>query len=68
MKFCWGGKSENRKVRNFSVCGATTSDAMAKWRLPSDLTRQIGLGSTSHEDSECSRDVETGGEEDLAKF
>ena len=44
-------------IWNVFVCGATTIDPMDNRRLPLDSARQIGLGSTSHEFSDCSGDV-----------
>jgi hypothetical protein len=33
----WNSESENRKIRNVFTCGATTSCAIVKRRLQSDL-------------------------------
>jgi hypothetical protein len=44
-----GRKFENRNSGAFSACGATTSHARIRWRLPLDSARQIGIGSIPHD-------------------
>ena len=60
--------SENRKIGNVSACAATTSDPGIKWRPPLDSARQIGLGSTSHDFSDCNGELQEGGEVCWAEF
>jgi hypothetical protein len=38
---------ENRKVGDGFACRARINDATAKWTLPLDLARQIGLSTMS---------------------
>ena len=61
MKF-GGRNSENRKIGNVSACAATTTGPSDKQRLQLDSARQIGLGNTSHDFSDCSSEVQEGGE------
>ena len=64
------GRGVNLLGRNFLLaefgnvfaCSARTSSPMDNPRLPLDSARQIGLGSTPHEFSDCSGDVSRGGE------
>ena len=63
-----GRNSENRKIGNVFVCAATTSDAGIKWRLPLDSARQLGLGSTSHDFSDYSGELQEVGEVWWAEF
>ena len=61
MKF-GGRKSENRKIGNVSACAATTTGPSDKRRPQLDSARQIDLGSTSHDFSDCSSELQEGGE------
>ena len=53
---------ENRKIGDVFACEVTTSGATTKCMVPLDSARQIGLGSTSHEFSDCSNGLSKGGE------
>ena len=61
MKF-GGRNSENRKIGNVSACAATTMRPSDRQRPQLDSTRQIGIGSTSHDFSDCSSELQEGGE------
>ena len=61
MKF-GGRNSENQKIRNVSVCAATTTCPSDKRRPQLDSVRQIGIGSASHDFSDCSSELQEGGE------
>jgi len=61
VKFA-GRNSENRNWENVFNGGATTCCHMDKRGPALDSARQIDLGSTPHESSDCSVDVSTGGE------
>ena len=67
MKFD-GQNSENRKIGNVSACTATTTGPSDKRRPQLDSARQIGLGSTSHDFSDCSGELQEGGEVCWAEF
>ena len=50
------------KIGNVSACAATTMRPSDKRRPQLDSARQIGLGSTSHDFSDCSSELQEGGE------
>jgi len=58
----WQSNFENWKIGNIFACGATTSSATTKWGVLLDSARQIGLGNTSHEFSDCSGGLSKRGE------
>ena len=67
MKF-GGRNSEILKMGNVSACTATTTGPSDKRRLQLYSTCQIGLGSTSHDFSDCSSELQEGGEVCWAEF
>ena len=59
---CWG-EFRKSKIADGFANGATTSSPMGKRTPQLDSARQIGLGSTSHDFSDCSGgDVSRGNE------
>ena len=59
---CWG-RILKIGILNAFIIGATTSSPMDKRSPQLDSAHQIGLGSTSHEFSDCSGDVSERGNE-----
>ena len=49
-------------VWNVLACSVGTRCHMDSWRLQPDSDRQIGLGRTSHDFSDCSGEPQEGGE------